>query len=61
VNWAEKLSFDRWRGDVFILGAGFSRAIDSGMPLMRELTQLLGEVLPRELVDRCRFYPTTLS
>lgn len=30
--------------DVFLLGAGFSRAIDSGMPLTRELT---GRILDR--------------
>ena len=33
--------------DVFILGAGFSKAIDSRMPVMSELTAALAESLPK--------------
>jgi hypothetical protein len=29
--------------DVFVLGAGFSRAIHQGMPLMRELSEVLAD------------------
>jgi len=39
-------NFDRCAQDVFVLGAGFSKAIHSGMPLLSELAELLGEALP---------------
>lgn len=48
------MSFNSSRREVFILGAGFSRAIANGMPLMRELPKLvldrykLSHRLPKE-------------
>jgi hypothetical protein len=41
--------------DLFILGAGFSRAIDQRMPVMAELTWALAEELPKSLLTEVPF------